>query len=125
MDYDPKFKTDRLTSGILNFDKGTSTFTCATQLTPYQGVTIWGTEGLIDVETPFTPPDKPGRIWYQYENKTEEILIDACNQYTIQGDLFSRAVLNDTEVPIPLEDAVANMKVIDAVIQSAKTGTWI
>ncbi|MEJ2629205.1 MAG: gfo/Idh/MocA family oxidoreductase, partial [bacterium] len=52
-------------------------------------------------------------------------LIDAYNQYTIQGDLFSLAVLNNTEVPTPLEDAVANMKVIDALIRSAETGTWI
>jgi predicted dehydrogenase len=125
VEYDPKFRTDRLTSGILNFGKGTSTFTCATQLVPYQGVTILGTEGLIDIEIPFTPPDKPCRIWHQYENKTEKILIDACNQYTIQGDLFSQAVLNNTEVPTPLEDAMANMKVIEAVTRSAETGNWI
>jgi len=125
MEYDPKFQTDRLTSGILNFDKGTSTFTCATQLVPYQRVTILGIKGLIDVEIPFTPPDKPCRIWHQNENKTEEILIDAYNQYTIQGDLFSLAVLNNTEVPTPLEDAVANMKVTDALIRSAETGAWI
>lgn len=125
MEYDPKFQTDRLTSGILNFDKGTSTFTCATQLAPFQQVTILGTQGLIEVEIPFTPPDNPCRIWHQHENKTEEILIDAYNQYTIQGDLFSLAVLNNTEVPTPLEDAVANMKVIDALIRSAETGTWV
>ena len=125
MDYDPTFKTDRLSSGILNFGQGTSTFTCATQLVPYQRVTIVGTEGLIEIEIPFTPLHKPSRIWHQYENNTEEILIDACNQYTIQGDLFSQAVLNDTEVPTPLEDAVANMKVIDAVTRSAETGNWI
>lgn len=125
MDYDPKFRTDRLTSAILNFDKGKSTFTCATQLTPCQRVTLWGTEGLIDMEIPFTPSAKPCRIWHQYKNKTREIKINACNQYTIQGDLFSRAVLDDTEVPAPLEDAVANMKVMEAVIKSAETGAWV
>ena len=53
-----------------------------------------------------------------------EILLDICNQYTIQGDLFSQAVLNDTEVPTPIEDAVANMKAIEAVFRSAQSGTW-
>ena len=47
------------------------------------------------------------------------------DQYTIQGDLFSLAVLNDTPVPTPIEDAVANMKVIEAIVESGKTSAWI
>ncbi len=126
MEYDPQFKTDRLASGVLDFGKGTSTFTCATQLTSYQRVNIFGTKGRVEIEIPFNaPPDRPCRIWYQRGPKIEEIVLDACDQYTIQGDLFSLAVLNDTEVPTPLEDAVANMKVIQAVVQSAESGAWV
>lgn len=126
MQYDPQFKTDRLSSGVLDFGKGTSTFTCATQLTSYQRVNIFGTEGRVEIEIPFNaPPDQPCRIWHQRGAKVEEIVLDACDQYTIQGDLFSLAVLNDTEVPTPLEDAVANMKVIQAVVQSAESGAWV
>jgi predicted dehydrogenase len=125
IDYDPVFKTDRLTSGILDFGKGTSSFTCSTQLVPYQRVKIFGTEGRIEIEIPFNaPPDKPTRIWHQHGDKTEEIVIDTCDQYTIQGDLFSEAILNDTDVPTPLEDAVYNMRVIEAVIESSKSGGW-
>jgi predicted dehydrogenase len=51
--------------------------------------------------------------------------LDVVDQYTIQGDLFSQAVLNDTEVPTPLEDAVANMKVIEAIVRSGELGTWV
>lgn len=124
MQYDPEFKTDRLTSGVLDFGKGTSTFTCATQLTPYQRVEIFGTEGRIEIEIPFNaPPDQPRRIWHQRDAEIEEIVFDVCNQYTVQGDLISLAVLNNTEVPTPLEDAVANMRVIEDVIRSAKSGT--
>jgi len=61
----------------------------------------------------------------QQDGEIEEIRLDTCNQYTIQGDLFSQAVLNNTEVPTPLEDALANMKVIEAVIQSSEKGAWI
>lgn len=125
-EFDPQFQTDRLASGILDFGNGTATFTCSTQLSPYQRVNIFGTEGRIEIEIPFNaPPDKPCRMWHQQGDKIEEIVFDICDQYTIEFDLFSLAVLNDTAVPTPLEDAVANMKVIEAVFESSKTGGWV
>jgi predicted dehydrogenase len=126
IEYDPNFKTDRLVSGILDFGSGTSTFTCSTQLVRYQRVNILGTEGRVEIEIPFNvPPDRPSRIWHQNGMGIEEIVLESCNQYTIQGDLFSQAILSDTEVPTPLEDAVANMKVIEALIRSGREGTWV
>src|SRR5450759_2044846 len=129
VEYDPQLKVDRLASGILDFGSGTSTFTCSTQLSPYQRVNIFGTEGRVEIEIPFNaPPDQPCKIWYQHGEDAgdmEEILLDACNQYTIQGDMFSLAVLNGSPVPTPIADAVANMKVIDAILNSAKSGTWV
>ncbi len=128
MEYDPRFGTDRLTSGVLDFERGTATFTCATRLAPYQRVNIFGTEGRVEIEIPFNaPPDRPCRIWrYQRAgDTTEEIIFDIRDQYTIQGDLFSCAILDDTAVPTPISDAVANMRVIDAVVRSAKEGAWI
>jgi predicted dehydrogenase len=125
LEYDPQFKTDRLASGILDFGRGWSTFTCATQLEPYQRVKIVGTEGWIEIEIPFNqPPDQPAKIWHQHRGKIEEILFDPVNQYTLQGDRFSQAVLNDTPVPTPIEDAVLNMNVIEAILRSAKNGAW-
>ena len=126
MEEDPNMKVDRLTSGILEFSKNTSTFTCATQLVPYQRVNIFGTKGRIEIEIPFNAPsDRPCKVWYGDGNRIKEVILDACNQYTIQGDLFSRAVLEDREVPVPLEDAVANMQVIDAIIDSARSRSWV
>jgi predicted dehydrogenase len=126
VEYDPRFNTDRLSSAILDFGRGTSTFTCSTQLVPYQRVNIFGTTGRIEIEIPFNaPPDKPCKIWYQNGDEIEEIQFDICDQYTLQGDAFSQAILNDTPVPTPIEDAVANMKVIEAVFRSAKSGTWV
>jgi predicted dehydrogenase len=126
MEYDPQLEVDRLTSAILDFGRGTSTFTCSTQLAPYQRVNIVGTRGRIEIEIPFNaPPDQPCRLWLQTQDQTEEISFPICDQYTIQGDLFSKAILNDADVPTPLEDAVANMKVIDALVESAKSRSWI
>ncbi len=126
MEYDPKLNVDRITSAILDFGRGTSTFTCSTQLAPYQRVNIFGTRGRIEMEIPFNaPPDQPCRMWCQTPDQTEEISFPICDQYTIQGDLFAKAILNDTVVPTPLEDAVANMKVIDALVESAKNRSWV
>ena len=125
IEYDPVFKTDRLCSGILDFDHGTSTFTCSTQLIPYQRVNIFGTNGRIEIEIPFNaPPDQPCKMIFQCNDKIEEIELEICNQYKIQGDLFSLAVVNDKKVPTPLEDALANMKVLEALIQSADKENW-
>ena len=126
IEHDPTFKTDRLTSAIMDFGRGTASFTCGTQLAPYQRVNIVGTEGRVEIEIPFNaPPDRPCKLWHQRGAEIEEIVLDVCDQYTIQGDLFSRAIRDDTDVPTPIEDAVANMKVIEAVIHSARSGTWV
>jgi predicted dehydrogenase len=125
-DIDPRFGTDRMVSGLLDFGRATSTFMCATQLQAHQRVNIAGSEGRIEIEIPFNaPPDRPCRIWHQRGDQIEEITFDTCDQYTIEGDEFSRAILEDTPVPTPLEDAVKNMRVIDAVAASARAGTWI
>jgi predicted dehydrogenase len=125
-DYDPAMGIDRLTSGVLEFQHGTSTFTCSTQLLPFQRVNLFGTEGRIEIEIPFNaPPDRPCRLWHQRGHTTTEITLEVCDQYTIQGDLFAKAVLEDGPVPTPLEDALANMRAIEAVFLGARRGTWV
>jgi predicted dehydrogenase len=117
LDHDPDFKTDRLASVILEYPQGHASFTCSTQLVPYQKMHIFGTTGHIEIEIPFNaPPDKPTRIFVNGE--VEEFPV--CDQYTIQGELFSRAILENTEVPVPLEDALKNMIVIEEVFRSAR-----
>ena len=126
---DPKTQVDRLTSAVMEFETNTSTFTCGTQLAPYQRVNIFGTTGRIEIEIPFNaPPDRPCRMWLQASGKaddtTEEIAFDVCDQYTLQADAFGRAILDDQPVPTPLADAVANMRVIERVFASAETSEW-
>jgi predicted dehydrogenase len=125
VEFDPVLQTDRMASGILDFTTGTSTFTCSTQLMPYQRVNILGTEGRIEIEIPFNAPTAAAtRIWLHVKNVTEETVFEPVDQYTLQGDLFSQAILNKALVPTPLQDAVNNMKVIEAVFASAASGAW-
>ena len=126
MEMDPVFNTDRQVSAIMVFGAGTATFTCGTQLAPHQRVNILGSDGRIEIEIPFNaPPGRACRIWYQSGGGTEEIQLEICDQYTLQGDAFSKAILDGTPVPIPLSDAVANMQVLDALALSARSGTWV
>lgn len=130
LDRDPDMKTDRLASAILDFAPGHATFTCSTQLVPHQNMQILGTTGRIEVEIPYNvPPDRPSRIFIdqgtQLAGKSarmEEFPI--LDQYTLQGDLFSRAILDNEPVPVPLENALDNMAVIEAVLRSGATGEW-
>jgi predicted dehydrogenase len=120
IELDPILQTDRVSSGILQFRKGTATFTCSTQLMSYQRVNILGTTGRIEIEIPFNaPPLLETRIWLHTSAGTEEIVFAAVDQYSLQADLFSKAILDNTAVPTGLNDASNNMLVIDAVFQSA------
>ncbi len=127
---DPEFKTDRLASVVMEFPSGQAVFTCGTQLVPYQRMQFLGTTGRIEIEIPFNaPPDRgtkifvdDGRDVFGAGIRTETIPV--CDQYTVQGDTFSRAIREGTEVPVPLEDAIANMAVIEAVFRAGDSGRW-
>jgi predicted dehydrogenase len=126
---DPQFGTDVLASALLEFGDRHATFTCSTQVESDQRVHVTGTEGRLLVEIPFNiPPDRPTRVLVTAGGdppvapNTEVIEIPPADQYGIQGQLFSRAVLNDTDVPTPPEDGVANLRVIEQVLASAEAG---
>ncbi|MBI4674499.1 MAG: Gfo/Idh/MocA family oxidoreductase [Chloroflexi bacterium] len=126
VEYDPQFRTDRLAAGMLDFGNGTATFTCATQLAPYQRVNIFGTAGRVEIEIPFNaPPDRPCKMWYETKGKTQEIVLPTTDQYTVQGDLMSQAILKNTPAPTPLADAVANMRIVEALVASGRDSKWV
>jgi len=130
LELDPDFGTDRLASGILEFSSGHSVFACGTQTNYYQRMELLGTTGRLAVDIPFNAPnDRPTQITVAdgmaiYGGKMEIEQIPTCDQYTIQGDAFSRAIRENTAVPVPLEDALGNMKVIDAIFRASKSGRW-
>jgi predicted dehydrogenase len=130
IDRDPRFETDRLTSALLAFPTGQALFVCSTQLVPYQRMQIFGTTGRVEVEIPFNaPPDRPTRIFVDDGSQpgdasAETESFDVTDQYTRQGDAFARAIREDTPLAFPLEDAIANMAVVDAIFRAAKSGSW-
>jgi predicted dehydrogenase len=130
IDRDPRMGTDRLASAILDFPSGQTIFTCSTQIVPYQRVNFLGTRGRIEIVVPFNPlNDRPSRLLIDTTGDlsgsgiTTECF-EVCDQYTLQGDAFARAVFENTEVPVPIEDSIGNMAVIEAIFRSAGTGQW-
>ena len=121
---------DTLTSMMLDYPSGHAIGTCSTRLIPHQRVQVFGTRGKLEVEIPFNaPPDRPCRLFVDRQGDlfgqgVETIEIPACDQYTLQGDAFSRAILERSEVPYPLELSVKNMAIIDAVVRSAESARW-
>ncbi len=123
---DPTFGTDVVTSAVLDFAGRHLTFTCSTQLEDDQRVSIVGTEGRLVVEIPFNiPPDLPGRILHVHGGDppasphVEVHEIDPADQYGVQADAFSAAIRQGTAVPIPPEDAVENLVVMEQIFAAA------
>ena len=131
VDRDPELRIDRVVSALMRFPSGgQATFTCAMQLVHYQRMQLHGTRGRIEVQIPFNAPnDRPCRIFVDDgrelgDRSAEAIDFTVVDQYTLQGDNFSAAIRGDGDVPVGVEDAVANMAVIDAVFRSADSGRW-
>jgi predicted dehydrogenase len=127
LENDPRFGVDRLVSAILDFGVGNATFTCSTQVAPFQRAHMAGTEGHIELsQAAFNPPnDRPCVIRLMRGGKIEQLKVEVCDQYGIMADRFAEAILNRAPVPVPLEDAVRNMEVIDAIIASSCSGSWV
>lgn len=130
IEYNEETRTDVLTSALLDFPAGHATMTCSTRVTPYQRVQIIGDKGRIEVEIPFNaPPDKPNRIFIDDGSdlsgaNIEVLEFPVVDQYTVQGDLFSKAIRENADVALSLEDSIRNMEVIEAIFRSAETKQW-
>jgi predicted dehydrogenase len=127
---DPDFRVDRLASAILDFPSGQSIFTCGTQMVAYQRMQFFGTQGRIEIEIPFNaPPNRETRILVDdgrdvLGSGVAADIFRETDQYTVQGDAFSRAIREGTPVPVPLEDSLNNMAVIEAVLRAGESRQW-
>jgi predicted dehydrogenase len=131
IDRDPDFQTDRTVTAILDFGGGRRLdFTVSTQSVPYQRVQAIGTKQRLELEIPFNAPlggatrlflddgTLPGGASAVPET------IAPCDMYTLQGDAFSQAVLGLAPLPYGLDDAICNMRVIDALFKSGQSAQW-
>lgn len=131
IDRDPNFATDRLTSGLLDFGEGQQlAFTVSTQTVPYQRVQILGTAGRLEIEIPFNAPQGASSRLFLYDGSVldgsdaKPETIPEADQYAEQADAFVEAVKSGREAPSGIEDAVVNMRIIDALFQSVESGSW-
>ncbi len=130
LERDPASGVDTLASAILEFPSGHAIFTCGTRVVGNQSMQFFGTAGRIEFEVPYNARPggtsririDDGRDPYGSGLTVEEF--PPCDQYTLQGDAFSRAVRDGSPPPVPLEDSVKNMAVIDAVFRAAESGRW-
>jgi len=130
LQHDPRFGVDRLVSALLEFPDGHASFTCSTQLTPHQSFDIVGTRGRIGIELPWSMPhDRPSRLLIETtshpgDGRLDEVWSPACDQWGVQCDLFAESIECGAPAPVPIEDAVANMRIIDAVARSSRSQRW-
>jgi predicted dehydrogenase len=126
---DPLNATDIVTAAILEFPDGIAGFTCSTRAEDDQRVDIYGTAGRISIEIPFNiPPDRTTRIFVASGGDppvapdTETLSFEAADPYAAEADRFAEAVLDGRAVPSPPTDAVANLRVIEAIFKAAEDG---
>jgi predicted dehydrogenase len=130
VDRDGQMETDRLTSAILDFGSGHAVLTCSTQQIPCQKIQFLGSKGRIELEIAFNAPnERPTRLFIDSSGDltfsgVRMESFPTSDQYTLQGDAFARSVFDNTEVPVPLEDSIGNMAVIEAIFRSGKSGQW-
>jgi predicted dehydrogenase len=128
LDRDPVFKVDRLGSALLDFDGIQASFVYSTQIPGYQRMQFLGTKGRIEI--PFNAPnDRPCRLLVDdgsslFGEGIKAIEIPACDQYGVAATAFAESILDGGEQPVPLENTLANMRVIDAVFRSAHSSRW-
>jgi predicted dehydrogenase len=131
MDRDPAFGVDRTTSALMDFGAGRQlAFTVSTQSVPYQRIQILGTKGRIEVEIPFNaPPDLPTRLFVDdgsaHGNRSARAIeFPVVDQYQLQGETISRAIRGAAPLDYGLEDAVLNMRILDALRRSEASSAW-
>ncbi|WP_439484068.1 Gfo/Idh/MocA family protein [Cyclobacterium plantarum] len=130
LEFDPRFRTDKLGSVLIDFHEIQMTFTVSTQLTPYQRMLFYGEEKIMEIRIPFNAPsDQNNEILIHDGNflqpDPEKIVLPLSNQYTEQAIDFSKAILEDKEVPVSLENAKANARVLQAIFESDRNERWV
>ncbi|WP_209328902.1 Gfo/Idh/MocA family protein [Lunatimonas salinarum] len=130
LDFDPDFGTDRVGSVILQYPSVQMTFSISTQLMPYQRMMFYGEKKALEVRIPFNAPvDQPNELHIHHGDilghQVEVLQLPVSDQYTEQAEEFSQAILQNTDVPVSLESAYQNTRILQAIFQAAKEERWV
>jgi predicted dehydrogenase len=131
-DRDPQFKTDRTFSALLDFGKGRPlAFTVATQSVVHQRAHIFGTKGRIEITIPFNQPQNDRTVYLMHDGSTldgldaKRFIVPTADQYQLQAEYYCRLIRSGEKPSTKrLEDALRNMRVIDAMFKSHKSGRF-
>lgn len=132
---DPNFGVDRLTSAILEFPSGHATILLSTQAGPstggsHQHLGVIAERGWVRADFPFAHSvPSPCHLFIGNDKSigqkhAREITFDAVNQYQLQAERLSRLVRGEKVPAFPIETAIANMRVLDALRRSRDSGTF-
>ena len=130
IDRDPEFHTDRTTSALVDFGEGRHlTFTVATQVVPYQRVNILGTKGRLEIEIPFNAPQ--GGAMSSISTTARTSAAPAPRPSSSPRPTSTSSRVRPSPAPSRArsrwswrQDAILQMRVIDALFRSEKSGAW-
>jgi predicted dehydrogenase len=131
VDRDPRFGVDRTVSALADFGAGRQlSFTVSTQSVPFQRLQLYGSKRRLEIRIPFNAPqgeavqiflDDGSRL---ADASAQPETLPPCDQYALQGDAFSRVIRGELTLPYGVDDAVRNMRIIDAMFRAETSGAW-
>ncbi|ESQ77719.1 Gfo/Idh/MocA family protein [Asticcacaulis sp. AC402] len=125
------FGTDVIASALLDFGHGRQlTFTVSTQAGRSQCINVFGTKARLSLPIPFNqPPDREQNIVIDNGATLDggtavTHTLPPADQYQLMAEAFCRAVRGEAPLPYGMDDASANMRIIDALFRSEQSGAW-
>ncbi|OWR28366.1 oxidoreductase [Saccharibacillus sp. O23] len=113
---------DMAASGLLAFPGGVAlSFECGMWAYNRSYFEITGTLGRIELPYMFGWRENPQIIVATDRERREEKL-PCVNHYALQADAFARAAFGEAPLPYPSDDALGNMRAVDACLRSARDG---
>ena len=123
----PESGVDMTFTAILDYGQATATFTCSMEQEPQHSIVIHGTGGWISIADPFNCPKDHtttvtigrGGNHHPHATTVETLPVPMADQYGLQATTFADAILNGTEAPLPIQDSVANMRLLERLFIAA------
>jgi len=118
---------DMMASGLLEFpNKIALTFDCAMWADYRNTLEILGSDGRIEIPSAFVAgPDKPSHFNVIAGGVNHRIEARDVNPYSEQADDLAAAILDGKPQKFAANDAIHNMRVVDACLKSARTRTRV
>lgn len=122
--FDPQTDIDTNMGILMQFPDGlTSLVDCGILSASRNYYEVIGTTGKICVETPFGNGNRSRKctLYDTWGNVVDEEVLTA-NQFDVQMESVSKCILDGKPLPISLDESLANMRVLDACDESARSG---